>query len=251
MRRVSRGLGRAARVLVLPLAVVALLLALKGHWPLRIGDRVLGFSTGVVDWVDFVQVHGISYLASADRGSRELESADLGPPYTTVRFMLSGNVNDPNYRTQDGDAAFLPAGTTLYVVRGYAPSFRLAARRAGRLVLYEADTNPRAKRGADLLDIGGKVHSIAVLSADDGTTVLGTISDAAQVRTLTAMVLAAPVNQSLQAPDSARYVVAFNLADGTRVTRMYWPATGELSRGILLPPAFAAAVTRAIGSATA
>ena len=77
-------------------------------------------------------------------------------------------------------------------------------------------------------------------------TQLGEITGADQIGSLTALVLAAQVDQSRRPTDGQRYFLAFNLHDGTRVRRAYWPATGELSRGILLPPAFAAAITHAL-----
>ena len=125
-------------------------------------------SAANIDWVNFVRFGGITYLASFNTG-RELQSADLGPQFVAVRSRLEGNVHDANYQTQDGDAAFLDAGTPVYQVQGYAPTFRLAAYQDGKLTLFEADTNPHAKTGADLLDIGGKVQSIAV--ADDTTSI--------------------------------------------------------------------------------
>ena len=39
----------------------------------------------------------------------------------------------------------------------------------GRLALLEADTNPLAKGGEDLLDIRGKVTTIDILSEEDRT----------------------------------------------------------------------------------
>ncbi len=116
--------------------------------------------TTIIDWVDFVRFGGITYLAAGDRGSRALADHNLGSVYTRVRHMLYGHVTDPGYHTQEGDAAFLPIGTPLYVVSDYAPWFRLAAGHATRIRLYEADTAPDAKTGADLLDIMGKVHTI-------------------------------------------------------------------------------------------
>ena len=199
-----------------------------------------------IHWVDFVRFGGIRYLAAPNRGSRALEDSDLGPVYATVRHMLSGHVTDPGYRAQEGDAAFLPIGTPLYVVSDYGSWFRLAARSATRLRLYEADTNPAAQTGADLLDIMGKVRSITILSDQDGETPLGEITATDMVASLTAMVLAAQVDQSRHPTDGQRFFIAFNLLDGTRVSRAYWLETGMLSRGMLLPPAFAAAVARAI-----
>jgi len=41
----------------------------------------------VIDWVNFVRFGGITYLASFDTG-RELQLADLGTRFATVRFRL-------------------------------------------------------------------------------------------------------------------------------------------------------------------
>jgi hypothetical protein len=100
---------------------------------------------------------GITYVANGLNGGRALAARDIGPRFATVRFTLAGTIHDPSYRPRDGDAAFLPIGTPVYTVRGYRSSFRLAVRTRAGNVLFEADSNPRAKRGADLLDIAGKV----------------------------------------------------------------------------------------------
>ena len=55
-----------------------------------------------------------------------------------VKFKVSGNVCDPNYKLKDGDAAFLEAGTPIYQVNGHTPSAELAASFNGSLVLYKA-----------------------------------------------------------------------------------------------------------------
>src|SRR5690242_1082967 len=113
-----------------------------------VASLVVGFAgcsllqpTVVIDWVTFVGFGGITYLASIDAG-RELQPANLGAQFATVRFRLDGNVHDPSRQTQDGDAAFLDADTPVYRVNGYAPIFRVAAHQDGRIVLFEADTNP-------------------------------------------------------------------------------------------------------------
>jgi hypothetical protein len=199
-----------------------------------------------IDWANFVRFGGITYVATADRVGRLPTDADLGPVFATVHFRLNGNVHDPNYQTKDGDAAYLDAGTTVYTVQGYVPTFRLIALFAGRLTLYEADTNPHATIGADLLDIGGKVRYIGINSEQDDTTELGAVKDPAQVAALVAMVLAAHVDQSFQEHNSSTYFIAFHLDDGTAVTRAYWLSSGELARGILLPAPFGAAIQAAL-----
>ena len=147
-----------------------------------------GIPISHIDWVDFVQFGGIQYIAVDYTGGgvgRALADADLGPEFAKVEYKH----NEPHVFShkccRDGDAAFLDAGTPLYMVNGYKPEFRLAAHREGRLVLYEAYTNPKAKTGADLLDIGGKVRYIGVNSAQDGVTELAAIGPAAVRRSFT------------------------------------------------------------------
>lgn len=203
----------------------------------------------IIDWVPFIQFHGISYIAVQTGAADTLIQADdLGPQFAEVQFMVADNVQDPAYRVKDGDAAFLPAGTPVFRVTGYDPQFRLAATQDGQLMLFEADTNPHAQRGAELLDIGGHVLYIGINSETDGTTELAAITDAQQVTTLVEMVLTAPVDQRPQNHDdqAERYFVAFHLRDATVVNRAFWPDSGELSRGILLPSAFSDAVRHAV-----
>lgn len=195
----------------------------------------------MIDWVDFIRFGGITYLVAPTKPGRALTKQDIGPIFATTTFKLDGNVQTPNYQSKDGDAALLNAGTNVYTVKGYNPIFRLAAQRNNTFVLYEADTNPHANKGVDLLDIGGKVQYIGVVSEQDGVTELGTIKAAKQVAALVAMVLDAPINQNLQGGQK-RYFIAFHLYDGTVVTRAYWLDTDELARNLLLPKQFGRAI---------
>jgi hypothetical protein len=90
-----------------------------------------------IDWVNFVQVGSTQYVAGPESPSA-IQESDLGPVYAHVKFKVSGNVCDTNYRPKDGDAAFLDAGTPIYQVSGHAPSEELAARFNGHVVLYRA-----------------------------------------------------------------------------------------------------------------
>src|SRR5712692_4856826 len=133
--------------------------------------------------MNFIRFHGMSYLAVSIRSQDKdgLPASQLGPVFDTVKFKLDGNVHDPNYRAKDGDSAFLEAGTQVFTVKGYKPTFRLAAHFAGHIQLYEVDTNPQAHTGADLLDIGGKVLFIGINSKQDGLTQLGALKDSREV----------------------------------------------------------------------
>lgn len=199
-----------------------------------------------IDYLNFVRLGGIEYVTPYVAVGRAPTEEDLGAVYGKVGFKLDGNVDDPNYQPKDGDASYLDVGTPVYTVKGYAPTFRLAARFAGRLTFYEANTNPKAKTGADLLDIGGKVSSIGVNSEYDGKTELASIDDPTRVAALVALVLAAPVDQHRQETNGASYFIAFHLTDGTAVARNYWADSGQIVPGILTPPEFRVAVEQAI-----
>lgn len=226
----------------------AALLGLSGLTACGVGGPVPRVQ---IDWINLVQFGGIQYVAGTMHIGRAPTEADVGPAFATVRFKLDGNVHDPSYHVKDGDAAYLDAGMPVYRVVGYAPTFRLVARFADRLTFYEADTNPHATVGATLLDIAGKVAYIGINSQQDGTTELGAVKNPTQVATLVAMVLSAHVDQQYQERDSATYFIVFHLDDGTDLIRPYWLDSGELARGILLPPAFGAAVQQAVAARSA
>jgi hypothetical protein len=208
----------------------------------------------IIDWVPFVKFGGVTYLqnwrSGTAEGERLLTDDDVGPELYRVAFRLDGYVG-ADYRSQDGDAAYLDPGTPVYAVKGYAPEFRLATASDGQVTLFEADTNPAAKVGADLLDIRGKVRSIGINSPQDGCTELASIGDPGMVEGMVEMVLTAPVDQSYRSSSGQRYFIAFHLEDGTAVTRSFRLESGELSRGIMTPAFFQVSVLRALAEAGA
>lgn len=244
MRNITNGISSIAPTLALVL-IPSLILVACASLPSANGQP--SSNQGVqIDWIDFIRFGGITYTAPPAGSGRPLMGSDLGPVFATVKFKLDGNVRNPNYQSKDGDAAFLNPGTKVYSVKGYKSTFRLAAYQNGEIQLYESDTNPHAKVGADLLDIGGKVLYIGINSEQDGKTELAAIKDSKQVVGLITMVLKAPVNQNYQSSGSSQYFLDFHLQDGTSVIRAYWPDSGELSRGILLPAAFGSAIKQAM-----
>ena len=206
----------------------------------------------MIDRIDFVVFSGIMYTTGLASSGRRLAENDLAAPYAMVRCKLADNNFDPSYnQVQDGNAAFLSPGTVLYRVNGYSPSFRIAARRDGQIVLYESDTNPTAHRGADLLDLAGKVTKISIDSdTGDGTNQLAAITDQAMVDNAVRLLLRAPVDQhSTAGHGGSRYFLVFQLIDGTTVMRAYFRSSGEVSRGILAPPEFQSAINKAVAAA--
>ncbi len=188
-----------------------------------------------IDWVDFIKFNNIMYLRTIQPlpySEEELEYFD------EIHFRVEGNINTPGHQIKDGDAAYLDRGTQIYSISGYSPYFRLVAKVDAELYLFEADTNPDAKKGVDLLDIKDKVVYIGVNSPVDGKTELASITEQNLVSNLIEMVLEASVDQAIRLSGNQQVFIEFHLKDGTSVTRSFWSDTGELHRGIILPEEF-------------
>jgi len=209
--------------------------------------------TAIIDYVDFVRQAGIFYSASHSTLGRAITSSDLGAERFRVKNTVSTTTCDPYYHPVDGDAAFVPAGEPVFAVKGYAPTFRLAARHNDMLVLYEADSNPAARRGADAMDIDGKVKSIALLDQKTGRAAVSRITDKSRVESLVRIILNASIDPSYPSPRATGPVdyvqLAFELDDGTVTVRAYDRTRGVLWRGIQVGTAFTAAVDELVRTA--
>jgi hypothetical protein len=207
------------------------------------GGGAGGTMAGTRDYIDFVRFDGVLYYVADHDVGRPIAPKDLGPQFAVVRANPPRSGPPGAHRTRDGDAAYLPVGSPVFSVRGYRPSFRLAASHQGRLRLYEAETVDGARTGADLLDLAGKVR---YLSVNSGRTELARIKDGPRVAELVGQVLAAPVGPTGGRAEHRHCFVVFNLTDRTAVRRAFFPGTGELLPGVFAPPTFAGAVERAL-----
>ena len=141
----------------------------------------------------------------------------------------------------------MPAGTRVYAVRGYRTEFRLAAVAGGRIFLYQAWRNPRAKVGGALFDIAGKVRAIDVRRGEPpGKTATLEPKDAAL---LVEMIVRGPVRAPRPREfGEPRYWLTIWLADGTTLGRPYFAETGELMGGVALPAEFRRVLDRHLGA---
>jgi hypothetical protein len=219
--------------------VVAIWLLLAGCSSLPLGTRA-----ATCDYVDFIRFGGTTYEVADHGVGRAIGRRDLGPMLARV------TANPPatdcrSYSPRDGDAAFLAPRSPVYMVKGYRPSFRLAASQRGHLRLYEASEAEGARVGGDLLDLAGKVR---YLSVNSGRVELARIKGQAQVGALVQQVLAAPVGPTHAGAEARYCAVVFNLVDRTAVRRIFFPTTGELMPGILAPREFTEAVEGALAA---
>jgi hypothetical protein len=217
-------------------------------FPLILAACSIGNNSGtgtLIDWVDFIVLGDIQYVGNY-YGDNKLVEGSIDKVIGEVKFNVSNNTKKTDYKLKNGDAAYLPKGTKIYSINGYKPEFRIAVNTEGEWRIYEADTNPGAKKGEDLLDISDKVLYIGINNETDGTTELGAIKGMTEVGNLVNIVLNSDVDQSSHVYDGQRYFISFHLQDGSSITKCYWIDSGELSRGIMLPDEFGIEIKKAL-----
>jgi hypothetical protein len=197
------------------------------------------------DYLDFVQVGGTIYDAGyRTPAGRGLRDADLGAQVATVRCKLADHQLEEQGRYLDGDAAYLEPGTPVHAVKGYRPSFRLAARREGRLLLFEAFENPRARTWGDLLDLDGKVARITIGTGD--ARQLAAITNQAEVDRLVRRLLDSPRGTAGSCVDHGNVLLTFHLADDTATSLGYNLPTRRVDCRNPLPRSFGVAIATAL-----
>ena len=191
--------------------------------------------------LDFVTFDRVDYIRWSDEPGRALTRDDLGIEFATVECAYSDDRRSCPFGL-DAAAAFMPAGTRFYAVRGYRTDFRLAAVVRGRTFLYQAWRNPRAKVGADLFDIAGKVRAIDVQRGQPTPAAPGApvrVAVSTDTEALVAMILHGAMRPPrAHAFEEPRYWLTFWLADGTTLGRPYYTETGELMDGLVVPAEF-------------
>ena len=180
----------------------------------------------VIDWVQVFQVNGARYYISPENRDA---SPRLGPEIARVQYNVRANVCDPYYRLKDGDATFLPEGTSIYRVDTYRPEQVLAA--AGQV--YEARPEGGVV-GADQLPFRDGVQRIAILSNFDASEE-ASIDEADLIDAVVTAALAAPVEG--ETAGDWDHFLEFEMEDGLRFRRSYNSLTGNMRDGVRLPEA--------------
>ena len=214
------------------------------------GLVALAGAAGASTLLDYVTFDGVDYIRWAEEPGRALERDDLGPEFAVIECSFGEDLRGCPYGV-DAGAAFLPSGTRVYAVRGHATTFRLAAVWKDRIFLYQAWRSSRAKSGADLYGIAGKVRGIDVRRGEPPLAAASdpaTITSSRDVETLVDMIAQGRVRSPLaHEAGEPRYWLTFWLADGTSLSRVYFRETRELMGGVVVPSDFTRILERYLG----
>ncbi|PYI55426.1 hypothetical protein [Paenibacillus flagellatus] len=149
----------------------------------------------IVDWVDFVRLDGRTYEAQWE--AVVADPSRIGQEVGSVKHMLNGNVKRANYKSKDGDAAYLDKGTKLLSLTGvdaeaavvvadgrYPNGYKVYANRddAGMLERIRAEPEPGKTAKVDWIrEEGTSVEPYRTVEGDEaGTLVRLLVSPAAE-----------------------------------------------------------------------
>jgi hypothetical protein len=241
-----------------------------GHGHLPVGDPaehetlIDRFTQATAEPVDFIRFNGAVYLSTdyfaeaippAQNAPLALE--DLGPvvgQVVTNWIDENNEINYPNepcyWNTPDGTAPRLAPGDDVHAVRGFATTFRLAARHEGELFSYQVWCNDEAQVGADLFDIYDRVTRISVTADLSESSGFAVIEDPATVARLVGMLLEGEViPEELSSMAPVTHQMIFQLDDGS--TFRASAAPGEVLWGlgaVAVPAEFTETLDRAWAS---
>lgn len=89
------------------IVLIASLLILTGYF-----FRVDRFGLSRISWIDCVKINNNKYYSDYERTS--IEEALVNKKIGEVKFNVSENVHNGNYKFRNGDATFLEVGTEIY-----------------------------------------------------------------------------------------------------------------------------------------
>lgn len=209
-------------------------------WPLPVSDDDCpSGDTSLADFIPFVIVGDVDYT-----GGDSSTTAPLGRTILRTRCEYGKGAPEKGYRSQSGDAAYLPVGTEVRELVGFDPRFRVAVRVDGRVQVFQARPPDRPGTAADLLPgVGPHVVSLDV-STGNGR-VVARITDRARVRELVRLLLASPYS-----PDAGfaygGHRLGLRLDDGTSTGFGYDVDTGQIVDGVQVAAAFRDALSEAV-----
>jgi len=193
-----------------------------------------------------VQFEGRQYLeVDSAPDEEQLTVEDLGQQVGQTRCML---IDRGVEEIQDGDSAFLPAGTPLHSVASFDIRFRLAAQTGGEVLLFEVYSARDATVGRDVLDLDGLVQSITINGgpghAEDA---IARITDPTEIERVVQLVLDAPVDNHASATDGGvSYFLEFEFNGTPALSRVLYPQDNLLHPYLRVPDAFTAAIVLAV-----
>ncbi|WP_341323286.1 hypothetical protein NSQ62_07390 [Solibacillus sp. FSL H8-0523] len=176
----------------------------------------------IIEWVDLLMIGDIKYEHHFPEPAHENMpiTIEKGKELGKVTYRMADSACS-NHKMQNGHAAFLTEGTSIYEIKGYPSALMVVADD----VVYVASENKQAKTAGDLYPIDQLVKNIHIESTEDGTR-MHTFSQASVDQFIAAFTkLKLQDVQSLNKAgklDGTRIFLDIELNNGVSFRQLYW-----------------------------
>ncbi len=177
--------------------------------------------------MDLLMINDLQYTGEVE-GTNEGAELEKGEVIGEVEYKMADNACS-NHKMRNGDAAFLPAGTEIYSIKGYDADFRVLADDK----VYQISENPKAQTLADLYDIEGKVDKISIESIEDGSHIsdFTPMNTNAFIEEYLSLEYTGIEGIEKKRKNSSRTFIRIHLNDGTSFRTTYYISENVLNPG--------------------
>lgn len=187
----------------------------------------------VIEWVDALMINDVKYQHHFPDSTDEqsLLSIEKGEELGKVTFMMNEHACS-DHKMENGDAAYLPKGTSIYEVKGYPSTFIVVADDK----VYVVDENKKAKTAGELYPLDGLAKHIHIESTEDGSR-LHTFSDKSKEQFIQAWYrigLDDPYGLHLTGKfEGERVFLEIELNNGVSFRQLYWMDSNTFHNGAI------------------
>ena len=187
----------------------------------------------IIEWVDVLMIDDIKYEHHFPEPAHENTpiTIEKGKELGKVTYRMADSACS-NHKMQNGHAAFLTEGTSIYEIKGYPSELLVVADD----VVYVASENKQAKTAGELYPIDQLVKNIHIESTEDGTR-MHTFSQVSVDKFIAAFYeLKLQDVQSLNKAgklDGARVFLDIELNNGVSFRQLYWVDSNTFHNGAI------------------
>lgn len=187
----------------------------------------------IIEWVDVLMIDDIKYEHHFPEPVHENTKVRIekGKELGKVTYQMADSACS-NHKMQNGHAAFLTEGTSIYEIKGYPSALMVVADD----VVYVASENKQAKTAGELYPIDQLVKNIHIESTEDGTR-MHTFSQASVDKFIAAFYeLKLQDVQSLINADKlkgTRIFLEIELNNGVVFRQLYWADSNVFHNGAI------------------
>ncbi|MFD9628168.1 hypothetical protein [Peribacillus muralis] len=147
----------------------------------------------IIEWVDFVRINGKKYEATYSEIIAE--QTFIGEEIGQVQFKVADEITDVDYKTRNGDAAYLEKGTKIYAVKKKPECIAIKDESViNGYKLYRLDSSKNDEFHIDKDSNTAAITKVELYSDDTAPSLLRTLSSKTDIQALITLLKQGEIN---------------------------------------------------------